>query len=53
MAGKQSELAKRLTEAVKVADKLVRDIQKGTNQLIELAGELKEWGRREEDSEKD
>jgi len=44
----ESELARKITKLVKTTDKLVRDIQKATEKLIEAARELKEKGEKEE-----
>jgi len=44
----ESELARKITKAVKVADKLARDIRKDVADLIDATRELKEIGRDEE-----
>lgn len=44
----QSELAKKITKAIKAADKLVRDITKDTEKLREAVRDLREIGKREE-----
>lgn len=47
----ESELAKEVTELVKRADKLVRDIKKDTANLLEAAMELKQHLTGREDEE--
>lgn len=44
----QSDLSKKLTKAIKVADKLVEDVLKGTRKLREALREL----RKADDEEK-
>ena len=50
---KESELAKKITEAVKTADKLAHDIQAGVEKLKKVASEVQKLTSHEDSSEKD
>lgn len=47
---KQSELSKRLTKAIKSADKMFADIQRDIGQVVEAFKELKDLVDKEKDN---
>ena len=47
----ESDLSKKVTKAIKTADRLVRNIKRNTADLVEAFKELKEFGKKGDNEE--